>query len=581
VHSRGFIHTRGAGWWQLSGRVGTIGFMFEELAQGDDLSHVDDATLVAAITGWTRAEATVASHRLAAIAELTDRRNASDQAVERQYWACDGWDSAAAEVAAAAAVSARAASTLMHQGLALRHRLPQVAKLVAEGTLAPRLAHTIGWRTQLIEDPKVLARVDAELAAIAASFGPLSATKLDNAIDAVITEHDPAAVRRFRNAAKGCGVSFGDRDDATGTTSMWGRLAVTDAELVQRAVEQLARGVCAHDPRTVGERRSQALGVLAVGGTTLPCTCGRPDCTSVGRDARADAIVIHILTDQTPDADRSADPDLEPDPDSSADPEPLADPEPSVDLDPAPEAEPDSEADPDADPGPEPRPTDTGPPAPEPGDHQTRPESLSRTAGLAVIAGGRIVPAPLLTELVRLGASLLPVANAAELCAEPRYRPSAKLARFVRSRDLTCCFPGCDRPAERCDIDHSTPHGYGGLTHPGNTKCLCRKHHLLKTFWTGPTGWTDRQLGDGTMVWISPTGHRYTRLPGSRLLFPRWDTTTPLPAGATIAPTPTGAPDRGLTMPTRTKTRAHFRTQRLHAERRRNQRAIDEDQPPF
>jgi len=39
-----------------------------------DLPHVDDAVLVDAITGWTRAEATVASHRMAAIAELTRRR---------------------------------------------------------------------------------------------------------------------------------------------------------------------------------------------------------------------------------------------------------------------------------------------------------------------------------------------------------------------------------------------------------------------------------------------------------------------------------------------------------------------------
>jgi hypothetical protein len=199
---------------------------------------------------------------------------------------------------------------------------------------------------------------------------------------------------------------------------------------------------------------------------------------------------------------------------------------------------------------------------------------------LAVIAGGGIVPTALLTELIGLGATVRPVPNAAELCTEPRYRPSAKLARYVRSRDLTCCFPNCDRPAERCDLDHSTPHGAGGLTHPGNTKCLCRKHHLLKTFWTGPTGWTDHQLADGTIVWISPTGHRYTRPPGSRMYFPHWDTNTPLPAGT---PTPPAgcSPERGLTMPTRKTSRGWQRALRLHNERQRNQRTIDEDQPPY
>ncbi|MGV0827243.1 DUF222 domain-containing protein, partial [Mycobacterium syngnathidarum] len=38
---------------------------------------------------------------------------------------------------------------------------------------------------------------------------------------------------------------------------------------------------------------------------------------------------------------------------------------------------------------------------------------------------------------------------------EPRYRPSVALSEFIRWRDLTCRFPGCDAPAERCDIDHT------------------------------------------------------------------------------------------------------------------------------
>ena len=139
-----------------------IGHMFEELAQGDDLSHVDDAALVDAITGWTRAEATVASHRMAAIAELTDRRGASEQAVERQFWACDAWDSAAAEIAAASGDQRPGGlqSDASRVG-ACAYRLPEIAKLMAEGTLAARLAHTISWRTELIEDPDVLAQVEA------------------------------------------------------------------------------------------------------------------------------------------------------------------------------------------------------------------------------------------------------------------------------------------------------------------------------------------------------------------------------------------------------------------------------------
>ncbi|WP_234788376.1 HNH endonuclease signature motif containing protein, partial [Mycolicibacterium setense] len=89
---------------------------------------------------------------------------------------------------------------------------------------------------------------------------------------------------------------------------------------------------------------------------------------------------------------------------------------------------------------------------------------------------------------------------------EPGYRPSAALSEFIRWRDLTCRFPGCDAPAQRCDIDHTVPYPTGP-THPSNNKLYCRAHHLLKTF---STGWTDRQLPDGTVEFTAPTGHTYT-----------------------------------------------------------------------
>ncbi len=93
-----------------------------------------------------------------------------------------------------------------------------------------------------------------------------------------------------------------------------------------------------------------------------------------------------------------------------------------------------------------------------------------------------------------------PVSDAEAL----RYQPSAALERAIRCRDLTCRFPGCDRPASFCDIDHTVPFNHtdpakGGLTVPWNLKCLCRLHHRLKTFLCGPGGWRDRQLPDGTI----------------------------------------------------------------------------------
>ena len=62
---------------------------------------------------------------------------------------------------------------------------------------------------------------------------------------------------------------------------------------------------------------------------------------------------------------------------------------------------------------------------------------------------------------------------------EDRYRPSTALQEFVRTRDLTCRFPGCDRPAVAADIDHTVPWP-AGATHPANTKCYCRLQLLVK-----------------------------------------------------------------------------------------------------
>ena len=124
-----------------------------------------------------------------------------------------------------------------------------------------------------------------------------------------------------------------------------------------------------------------------------------------------------------------------------------------------------------------------------------------------------LIPAELIAELAR-SARLAPLSAPAG--PEPGYTPSAKLAEFVRCRDLTCRAPGCDRPATHCDIDHTIPYAQGGATHASNLKCLCRLHHLMKTFW----GWHDQQLPDGTIIWRLPDGHTYVTTPGSALLFP-------------------------------------------------------------
>jgi hypothetical protein len=52
--------------------------------------------------------------------------------------------------------------------------------------------------------------------------------------------------------------------------------------------------------------------------------------------------------------------------------------------------------------------------------------------------------------------------------AAKSYRPPAPMARHVRLRHQTCCFPGCRRRAVRCELDHIVAWEYGGQTHPDN-----------------------------------------------------------------------------------------------------------------
>lgn len=174
-----------------------------------------------------------------------------------------------------------------------------------------------------------------------------------------------------------------------------------------------------------------------------------------------------------------------------------------------------------------------------------------------------LFPSDLIAELART-AKIVPVVHPGDAPAECAYAASRKLTDFVRCRDLTCRFPGCDRAAIFCDLDHTVPFSEGGSTHASNLKCLCRIHHLLKTF----GGWRDRQLRDGTVIWTSLSGDTYVTTPGSALLFP----TLSAPTGEVTAPATANplCPDRAMMVPKRKRTRAQNKALRVAGERRVN-----------
>jgi hypothetical protein len=190
------------------------------------------------------------------------------------------------------------------------------------------------------------------------------------------------------------------------------------------------------------------------------------------------------------------------------------------------------------------------------------------------LPGFGILPAESVRDLAK-SATLKPVTVPSGAEPDPGYRPSAKNADFIKWRDVTCRWPGCDKPAERCDLDHTVPWPLGP-THPSNTKPYCRGHHLIKTFCGGAGGWTDEQLPDGTIVLTAPTGHIYTTEPHGAAMFPALGR----PTGYLDIP-PTGAEavaDRSAMMPRRKQTRDQDRRDRINAERRERTELIAQEE---
>lgn len=216
-------------------------------------------------------------------------------------------------------------------------------------------------------------------------------------------------------------------------------------------------------------------------------------------------------------------------------------------------------------------------------------EGLGIAPGSLVGADG-LIPPELVAELAA-SAKLVPLIHPGDAPPETGYAPSAALADFVRCRDLTCRWPGCDRPASECDVDHTIPFAAGGLTHASNLKCYCRTHHLVKTFW----GWREQQLPDGSLILRSPAGRTYVTTPGSALLFPS------LAYAVGGMPTPEAEPpqdycaERTAMMPRRRRTRAQNRVHRVGTERSHNRQVrlgtvaaetgpappVNDDLPPF
>jgi hypothetical protein len=296
-------------------------------------------------------------------------------------------------------------------------------------------------RTRLIVDPDALGKVDTEIATHVTCWASLSVDKTQREIDYWVDRYDPAAVRRTEERVRGCHVDVYKPADGLGTADIEARLLATDAEALDQRLEAMARAVCDGDPRTLDQRRAAALGAFGHGADQLVCVCDDPDCAAAG--VQPSAVVVHVvareesLTDDTPARWNGAEPPAP----TWAELREMTITEALTD----------------------PRPPPTGPADTPP----------------AAILGGGLLPAPLLAAKIADTAKIVPITHPGDAPPQRRYLPTAVLATFIRCRDMTCRFPGCDKPAHHCDIDHTIAYP-GGPTQASNLKCLCRKHPLHK-----------------------------------------------------------------------------------------------------
>ena len=461
------------------------------------------AVLLAEMTDAVRMERVSVARRLLAAGRLCQVRMADVEEDERTQWCIDNWEAVAAEVAAELGISRARASSHMNYGVELVERLPKLGAAMAAGEVDFQVIAVVVFRTGLITDEQVLAKIDTQLAAVAPGWNAFSRRRVAELVDWRVRALDPAAERVARRVDEDRHVEIGPSQD--GVAQFWGAVRAPDAAVLDRRLDQLAGSVCREDSRTKRQRRADALAALAAGQSSMVCDCGSEQCPAADAGAASAQVVIHVLAEQATVSGESATP--------------------------------------------------------------------------GYLPGFGALPAEAVRDLATR-AHVRPLKPADKFTAEPQYRPSTALAEFIRARDLCCRFPGCEVPAEFCDIDHSVPWAAGGLTHPSNLNCKCRAHHLLKTFWCGENGWAEQQFPNGTIVFTSPSGRTYTTTPGGALFFP--DLATPTET-LTVSPRekPPDNPGRTLMMPTRKRTRAEERAARITTERGLNEARWAADPPPF
>ncbi|MFE3189303.1 DUF222 domain-containing protein [Nocardia sp. NPDC059240] len=448
-------------------------------------------------------------------------------------------EDAATEIGIALKVSQGTADGLIGLGLDLENRCPATREAFAAGRIDLAQARAISKSLSNASD-ELLTELEPALAAYAEKADP---QRIRRTARRRLLEADPAGQAARRKAAEADRyVSITAHDD--GTALLDGVLPAAGGQaLYERLREMASSQCCRKDPRTVAQRRADALVSLADGTGRLVCQCCQPDCpralTGEAPVARKALVQVGVSAETLAGLqDNPAllsglgaiDPDLARQIARHARFEIIT----ATGIT---------------------TPTEAAAGIAETGSAATTAPTAATIGGLAAIpalatvgpiataAGaetGSAAPAAATTPTTATATSITtgrpaPSAAAAttrhaentDSATELRYRPGARTARQARAIDGICRAPGCHIPAAASDLDHQDRFDHanpqaGGHTTEDNLGARCRRHHRLKTLADNhANGWEVRHHPGRVVEWRTPTGESVTTEPeGSLYLFP-------------------------------------------------------------
>ncbi|BBY51453.1 hypothetical protein MARA_49210 [Mycolicibacterium arabiense] len=268
--------------------------MFDTLAPDDLLTEVEQCR---------REESAAIARRMTAVARLLWHRTAEAEGVDDDdpsYALITGFARTCAEIGAALNASPQAASVIVAQAEALDTRLPEVAGLLADGRIDWPTTEAIIKRTELV-DSDLMPQIDQRMSNKVSTWQSWSRRRVINATDAAIKAIDADAVKKRRLSAdteRRVTVTA----QPNGMASVRISMPAPAATMFDKRLTEMANTVCANDPRTLQQRRVDAIDALGAR-RDLGCACGRSDCTArpvPAEPSGAARFVINVIaTDAT------------------------------------------------------------------------------------------------------------------------------------------------------------------------------------------------------------------------------------------------------------------------------------------